>query len=231
MIGHQLGHTYSLVLLLRLQRNVEYLARVVVNSVNGIVVQPPRKLSVSVEMPHLYGVKYIGHLLLRIILASESGSIYYMTTGIRNTHSMMTDTLPIADCPRRQVYNASYVIKIKCKRLPMAPRLPYKEYKDHPELYRDREVSIADCEKCQDKELPSLRTQLLTYAIELKKWVKGGGKERTDEEVERIWNICQRCDALNDDKCMDCGCTVGLDGRPFQNKLKMDTTHCIRGLW
>ena len=85
--------------------------------------------------------------------------------------------------------------------------------------------------KCLNKKLPSLRTQIVEYAKTLGGWLKAGGKERSEEEIQRIWNICIQCDAFVDGKCMECGCTLGLKGHPIKNKLKMDTTHCIRGLW
>ncbi len=142
----------------------------------------------------------------------------------------MIDIPHIAKCPRRLIKQGSLNI-IQCKPMPQPLGLSNKDYRDNIDLYHPRIVTIKDCEKCLGRELPSLRTQLKTYVKTVTKWGLKGGKERSDEEVQRIWKICQQCDALQDGKCMECGCPIGLEGLPIKNKLKMDTTHCIRGLW
>ncbi len=144
---------------------------------------------------------------------------------------MMIDMKTTANCPRLMVYTDDYGDHLVCKQMPIPLGLTNQEFKDHPELYTRRDIVVADCEACLGKELPNLRKQFVTYAKTVTKWVSKGGKERSEEEVERIWNICKQCDALVDDRCRDCGCRIGKGGRPLTNKLKMDTTHCIRGLW
>ncbi len=136
-----------------------------------------------------------------------------------------------ASCPRLMVYTDDYGDHLVCKHMPLPRGLTPQEFKTHPELYTQRDVVVADCEKCLGKELPNLRKQFVTYAKTVTKWASKGRNKRSDEEVQRIWEICKQCDALKDGKCRECGCRVGKDGRPLTNKLKMDTTHCIKGLW
>ncbi len=144
---------------------------------------------------------------------------------------MMTDMKTTVNCPRLMVYTDKYGDHLVCKRMPLPHGLTPQEFKDHPELYTQRDITIEDCEACLGKEFPSLRKQLVTYTKAVTKWVSKGGKERSKEEVQRIWEICKQCDAHEDGRCRDCGCTVGKGGHPLTNKLKMDTSHCIRGLW
>ncbi len=145
---------------------------------------------------------------------------------------MTIDMKPtVKECPRQHIYTQLGEVKILCNPLPIPKGNVCKTLRDHPDLFRVKSVTPQYCEVCLGRELPSLRKQLATYVKTVTKWGIKGGKERSEEEINRIWAICQQCDALKDGKCMECGCSVGLEGRPIKNKLKMDTTHCTRGLW
>ncbi len=144
---------------------------------------------------------------------------------------MTTDTKLTVKCPRQKIYNTPEGKRIRCKSLPRPKGLSMKELCNNLVIYTDRHVSVEDCEVCQGKELPALRKQIVTYAKTLRNWIGKGVKKRSDEEIERIWKICQLCDALQEGRCIECGCPVKKGGFAWTNKLKMATTNCTRGLW
>ncbi len=134
-------------------------------------------------------------------------------------------------CPRRRIHNTENGTTIYCNPMPIPEGISKKDLLVNQRLYKRRVVTVEDCEDCLNKSLPSLRKRLLNYATEVYGWTKAGAKKRPDEEVERVWNICKQCNELQDGVCQACGCLVSKDGKPLRNKLKMDTTHCIKGLW
>ena len=148
-----------------------------------------------------------------------------------NTHHTTTDTKHIADCPRREIYTDRSGVHIICKPLPITESFCFEQLIEHPEFFIRREVTCEDCEKCKKKKLPSLHKRLQNYKKALVEWGKAKLPERTPEEVAKLYEICKECDALENGICLDCGCHISLEGVPIMNKLKMATTHCVRGLW
>ena len=137
----------------------------------------------------------------------------------------------VRECPRRRIHNTDKGPQVYCNPMPVPEGISEKELSYNQKLYQQRVVTVEECEACLDKKLPSLRKRLLNYTKAVYRWTKAGGKERPDEEVERIWNICKQCDEHVDGVCQACGCLISKDGKPLRNKLKMDTSHCIKGLW
>lgn len=73
------------------------------------------------------------------------------------------------------------------------------------------------------------------FAMEFTKWLLGGGKYRPDNEIDRLFKICQsnRCEQyieIDETKgqCGICGCYLKTSKDKNFNKLAMSTTSCPR---
>lgn len=81
---------------------------------------------------------------------------------------------------------------------------------------------------------PNLRTRILTYTEAVAKWITAGRPERSDEEVQRIFQEhCEPCSwrKRRSNICRGCGCRVAAYGMAVLNKIKMATEHCPREKW
>jgi hypothetical protein len=104
-------------------------------------------------------------------------------------------------------------------------------------------VSPQECLGCGGKihvaserppNYPGLKTQAANYWGAVKKWIKAGRPERSEEEVKRIHsNFCEKCDWYDQDagRCRGCGCRVKAAGAAVLNKIRMGTEKCPKGLW
>lgn len=64
------------------------------------------------------------------------------------------------------------------------------------------------------------------------KYVKAGRPRRTDEEIDKILDICHNCPTkrFNGKICTRCGCPINRE-RKWLNKLKWGTERCPDGHW
>jgi hypothetical protein len=82
-----------------------------------------------------------------------------------------------------------------------------------------------------DPQLPSLASRAISYSGDVVGFIAGKFKTRTDEEIDTNWKVCQECDSLVDEFCIECGCPISKEGLTIKNKLKMANTRCSKGLW
>jgi len=110
-----------------------------------------------------------------------------------------------------------------------------------------RIINETDCESCVLKHTepisgiaaltpttPSLPKRILTYAQAVAEWIAAGSPERSDKEVQDIYDdLCKSCSWLDDQSgiCRGCGCHVADFGMAITNKIKMATQHCPREKW
>jgi len=81
---------------------------------------------------------------------------------------------------------------------------------------------------------PGLVRRAISYTAALTRWPTAGQPERSDKDVERIFNQhCKPCKWYDPEKqiCRGCGCRVAENGVAVLNKIKMATEHCPRELW
>jgi len=107
----------------------------------------------------------------------------------------------------------------------------------------DKPVGLSECLECGGKilevletppEYPALKTQAANYWAAIKRWIKSGRPERSEEDVKKIHtNFCEKCDWFDREasRCRGCGCKVTSEGAAVLNKIRMQTEHCPRGLW
>ena len=88
------------------------------------------------------------------------------------------------------------------------------------------------CAKDTKDETPKLLDKAINYATAVRKWVAAGKPERTQEEMEAIWNDhCSNCRMYDKVRkvCNSCGCPASTDQPSLKNKLKMATEACPLG--
>lgn len=105
-------------------------------------------------------------------------------------------------------------------------------------------------EKAEREELrqrPGAVSMVVNYTSSTTKWVSTGARIRTDEEVNRISEICANCpqEYFKDGVCVHptCGCGVmssagekatllgRLFGGSMVNKIRRTSEHCPIGEW
>jgi len=70
------------------------------------------------------------------------------------------------------------------------------------------------------------------YTRALSRWIKAGRPVRSEEEIERIYEMCCKpCEAYDGGKCRYCGCYVNLLMSATQNKIAMATEECPLEKW
>lgn len=88
--------------------------------------------------------------------------------------------------------------------------------------------------KADSRRTPNLVQRAMSYAEAVVEWTAAGRPERSDEEVQRIYqHFCKPCkwfDARHS-ICRGCGCRVADRGFAIFNKIKMATQHCPRNHW
>lgn len=91
------------------------------------------------------------------------------------------------------------------------------------------EEQICPQEDCVPKDvLPSVMQMAKNLASDGAKIVKNavqGNKTLVDDDVrETRWSTCQRCDRLQNDRCLECGCFMKV-------KVAFNTSVCPLGKW
>lgn len=76
---------------------------------------------------------------------------------------------------------------------------------------------------------PALTTMVKTLAVETAKHAASGFKTRSQDDIERITQLCRSCENVFYDeklgmRCRLCGCNMAL-------KIKWATTRCPVGKW
>ena len=81
--------------------------------------------------------------------------------------------------------------------------------------------------------LHRVKRRVFNWRRAVKTWEDAGKPERSAEEVQRIVEICESCDAYNakTKQCGVCGCLCRKKGMARFNKPRMATEHCPRGKW
>ena len=64
------------------------------------------------------------------------------------------------------------------------------------------------------------------YTTAVARWAAAGFPERSDEEVQQLFAICQQCEFFNGQLCRLCGCRCNIHGAAIVNKLRMATESC-----
>lgn len=88
------------------------------------------------------------------------------------------------------------------------------------------------CAKDSKTATPNLLDKVVSYSKAVRKWVAAGRPERTQEEVQQIYDEhCSKCSMFDRKKnvCNSCGCPANTDQPPLRNKLKMATEACPLG--
>lgn len=76
---------------------------------------------------------------------------------------------------------------------------------------------------------PSLAKKAWDYCKAVAAWKLAGSPRRSEEEVQRIFAICQACEHFIDEgrpHCGICGCGCGEGSNPMTNKIAMATEVC-----
>ena len=94
---------------------------------------------------------------------------------------------------------------------------------------------IKEGKSANGERMPSLIQRALSFARANIRFIRMGFEMRSEEEVERIYNICAQCptgkwDASNK-VCTDCGCKVQKARRLFFNKIAWKSEACPDGHW
>ena len=64
------------------------------------------------------------------------------------------------------------------------------------------------------------------------RWMEAGSPIRSDEEVKRIYDLCQMCKFYSKHgSCKLCGCKLSRSKIAFLNKIRMATEDCPKNYW
>lgn len=94
-------------------------------------------------------------------------------------------------------------------------------HKDYPTM------PIIACYKTKERAVSKMISQ---YLQERAKWTKAGKPLRTQEEMDKLFTICNSCPQYkkysdHDGQCSVCGCNIKKEGT-FLNKIAWGTTRC-----
>lgn len=102
-------------------------------------------------------------------------------------------------------------------------------------------VRGADCDKvltnCPGqptyRKPPTLAQQAVHYISAVAGHITGGLRSRTDDEVDRLLEICRGCEHFlpESSSCGVCGCRCNRSASAWVNKLRMVTQKCPKGKW
>lgn len=125
----------------------------------------------------------------------------------------------------------------------------------NPELDCDKKLILRECKatsvmsetvKLKLKELgelkekanedenyktPNFFEKVMNYGEAIKKHVFSGMKTRSQEEINRIFKICEKCEFFQNNSCRICGCAISNNPNAFRNKVAMASEHCPIGKW
>lgn len=86
------------------------------------------------------------------------------------------------------------------------------------------------CAKETKDETPNMLQKVMNYSAAVRRWVAAGRPERTDAEIEKIYNEhCSGCSLFVNGVCNSCGCPASKDQPALRNKLRMATEECPLG--
>lgn len=76
----------------------------------------------------------------------------------------------------------------------------------------------------------------MSYTYSIAKWISSGRPKRSDDEVHRLFAICNTCPKFlylsdNSGNCGSCGCRLSLGSSAMANKIRMATEDCPEGNW
>jgi hypothetical protein len=94
-------------------------------------------------------------------------------------------------------------------------------------------VSKEQCNGCAAESKTATAKILgkaVNYAKALRRWVAAGRPERTDAEIEQLFDDhCSKCSMFQNGVCNSCGCPASKDQPAIRNKLRMATEKCPLG--
>lgn len=94
-------------------------------------------------------------------------------------------------------------------------------------------VTIDQCNRCaKESKMEAARfpEKIVNYVTALRRWVATGKPERTDEEIEKLYDDhCSKCSMFQNGVCNSCGCPASKDQPAIRNKLRMATEECPLG--
>lgn len=88
------------------------------------------------------------------------------------------------------------------------------------------------CAKDSKMETARLMDKAVNYATAVRKWVAAGRPERTDAEIEHLYEtFCSKCSMFDKERqvCNSCGCPASKNQPALRNKLRMATEECPLG--
>lgn len=78
---------------------------------------------------------------------------------------------------------------------------------------------------------PTLISKIKNYSQAISRHVFSGFEKRSQEEIDRLLNVCKRCVYFKNDTCSICGCAINRNPNAFRNKLAMASEQCPIGKW
>lgn len=91
------------------------------------------------------------------------------------------------------------------------------------------------CTRCVKDDKTATATfgqKAVNYLTAVRRWVAAGRPERTDEEIQEIYdNHCSGCSMFDKERqvCNSCGCPASKNQPALRNKLRMATEECPLG--
>lgn len=88
------------------------------------------------------------------------------------------------------------------------------------------------CAKGSKVEAASMFGKVMNYQAAVRKWFAAGRPERTQEEIDAIYDEhCSKCSMYDKERkiCNSCGCPATKDQPALRNKLRMATEACPLG--
>jgi len=82
----------------------------------------------------------------------------------------------------------------------------------------------------EEEAPPTIKEMGKDYIVSWYFWMKAGFPVRSDEEANKIRDICRGCDYYKDEHCQKCGCKV-VNPTPLGDKPKWATEKCPVGKW
>lgn len=88
------------------------------------------------------------------------------------------------------------------------------------------------CVKEAKEAAASFPEKVKNYVSAMRRWVAAGKPERTDEQIEKLFDEhCSKCNMFDKERqvCNSCGCPASKDQPAIRNKLRMATEKCPLG--
>jgi hypoxanthine phosphoribosyltransferase len=78
---------------------------------------------------------------------------------------------------------------------------------------------------------PTFFEKIINYSKAVTTHISSGMETRSQEEIERIYKICEACPHFVNNSCALCGCTISKNPNAFRNKVAMASEQCPIGKW